>query len=219
MVCPKIPEAQFDLHSWFHEHFPEPILHLPEKPDEWRLKAMKATGQSIENEWSNYEKEIKQVQHDFNVLEYKWKLVKHKYLEMKNGIKIEVEHGKRVAKFIYLNPLEDGWKSLVTSEVQNNGSYKMMYMNWEESTIKYISSGDWDKHDFSDNERLLAWRIECNTMKPKEEQVQRHGDIWKEEEEYDLMKSFSEYLNNRSEIHERSPSAIKIRIQKILFKI
>ena len=51
MVCQKIPEPQFDLHSWFHENFPEPILHLPEKPDEYRLKAMIATGRSIENEW------------------------------------------------------------------------------------------------------------------------------------------------------------------------
>jgi len=26
---------------------------------------------------------------------------------------------------------------------------------------KYSKHGDWDDHTFSDNERLLAWRIEC----------------------------------------------------------
>ena len=30
-----------------------------------------------------------------------------------------------------------------------------------ESTTKFISCGIWDKPDFTENERLLAWRIEC----------------------------------------------------------
>ena len=26
---------------------------------------------------------------------------------------------------------------------------------------RFLSRGPWDRHDFTDNERILAWRLEC----------------------------------------------------------
>jgi gluconate kinase len=233
MACQQIPEPQFDLNKWFQEYFPEPILYLPESPLIGYYSGMNPDtfvgDQKInyENEMKRYENECETAkqQHKNNLRV--WKIKHHKYIEMDNEITIKKDrNGKRIAHFEYINPIQDGWRNPNLGDGWGNRGEREV--TWEESTTKYISSGDWDKYDFSDNERLLAWRIECNTVKPKQvdndtvhpneaHERLRYGDSWTEEEEYDLLKSFSEFLNQRAAIHGRTPNAIKKRIQKTSF--
>ena len=68
-----------------------------------------------------------------------WKSNEEKY--QNNYEIIDIGHGKRSIRFQTPCP------------VQENG--KWLYED-------FISRGDWDHPNFSENERILAWRIECN---------------------------------------------------------
>jgi hypothetical protein len=72
-----------------------------------------------------------------------WKSNEEKYLKTKyqnNFEIIDIGNGKRTLKF---------------RPVTENGRW---------SYEDYISRGEWDNPNFSENERILAWRIECNRL-------------------------------------------------------
>ena len=92
-----------------------------------------------------------------------------------------------------------------------------MYDNYYQSTTKYISSGEWDESFFSENERIIAWRIECNKNSTQKINPVNHGTSWQDREEYDLVSNFDKFLENRAEVHKRTPKAIKYMLKKLYF--
>ena len=77
---------------------------------------------------------------DFKV----WKLNEEKYLKsvyQKSFEIIDIGNGKRSLKY---SPVSE-------TDIWSYGDY--------------ISRGEWDHPNFSENERILAWRIECNRIK------------------------------------------------------
>ena len=69
-----------------------------------------------------------------------WKLNEEKYLKHNNYDIMYLENGKRTLK---IRPL-----------------YETGIWLYED----YISRGEWDNPKFTENERILAWRIECNKI-------------------------------------------------------
>ena len=113
-MYPQMPEATFDVNSWFEIAFPKPQFNWYQCNEDYH---------SSLNTWkSNEEKYLKtKYQNSFEI--------------------IDLGNGRRTLKY---RPLGE------------NGRW---------SYEDFISRGEWDHPNFTENERILAWRIECNKIK------------------------------------------------------
>ena len=206
-----IPEPKFNINEWFKESFPKPELYVPEPPNIESQNELHF--KMYQNELEKYKTIVERQTDMFNMLIQKWQINYHKYIEMDTKCEIQKskKNGRRIIFFKYLNPVDDGWKSKVDSK--HYGS--LIYSCWSESTTPYISCGLWDNYEFSENERILAWRIECN-QKIISNTAINHGNNWKEQEEYELMTDFTSFLDIQANNHNRTPNTIKKMLQKLI---
>ena len=212
----KVPEPKFNINEWFKESFPKPELYVPEPPN---IESQNELHIKMYQQQLKQYKIIVERQTDmFNMLIQKWQINYHKYIEMDTKYEIQKskQNGRRIIFFKYLNPVDDGWKSKVYLNENDSKHYgRSIYSCWSESTTPYISCGLWDNYEFSENERILAWRIECNKKTIPKTPI-NHGNNWKEQEEYELMTNFTSFLDIQANNHSRTPNAIKKMLQKLM---
>ena len=140
-----------------------------------------------ENE--NYDNDIKH-----------WKRNEEKYINSTYGNEYEIKisnTGKRCIKFIHLDTPDE------------NNQRRFSYGD-------FISCGEWDDPNFTENERQLAWRIECNKENKISKDISQIGTKWQDQEEYELMKAFNLFLETQAEIHRRTPNGIKKMLNKLI---
>ena len=192
MVYPCIPPPKFDLKGWFKDVFTEPILKFSSVERNWiGIDTNLLVGYNLDQYKSDVERDDENAK-GMKIAHNAWKLLRYKYLEMENDMEIKTcSNGTRS---VNLKP-----------SCGEEGYLRNKYENWSESFNMHISSGEWDMPDFSNQERLLAWRIECKNEVPPVNNCSN----WKEQEECELIQSFNEFINIRSKLHEREPSEIK----------
>ena len=215
MPYPEVPEPIFDLEGWFNEVFPKPELFLPEFDYDFYGGKEFVNIHGVQGHHKKYyEQNMERHNEHCNDCRkgYKnqlreWKMLHHKYIETDYFYTFQIKVDNKGIRFVHfegIDPDQDNWKNLYT-----RGHRKDPPRTWRELTTKYISCGEWDNPTFTENERLLAWRIECSSTKPKPKQE-------KVDDELDISESFNEYLQTQAKLLDKKPYEIKLMIAKLI---